>query len=127
MNRQSALSRDFSDGGGSAAALQSAVLPSRAMEGAHPGPPTPFLLAPVPSPTAESRSSNVEAVFSQTGQVPRGFGLLTTSAGNAARVAPSLASGGIGRSALTEVADPTEVSLGIDSGDGYKTVLRLGM
>ena len=126
MYRQSALSRDFSDGGGSAAALQSAVLPSRAMEGAHSGPPTPILPAPVPSPTAESRSSNVEAMFSQTGQVPRGLELLTTSAGNEARVAPSLASGGIGRSAPMEVAEPTEVSLGIDSGDGYKNrvVLR---
>ena len=92
MNRQSALSQDFSDGGGSAAALQSAVLPSRALEGAHPGPPTPILPAAVPSPTAESRSSNVEAVFSQTGQVPRGLELLTSSAGNEVRVAPSLAS-----------------------------------
>ena len=92
MNRQSALSLDFSDGGGSAAALQSAVLPSRAMEGALPGPPPPILLA-VPSPTAERRCSNVEAVSSQTGHVPRGLELLTTSAGNGARVAPSLASG----------------------------------
>ena len=127
MTRQSALLRDFNDGGGSAAALQSAVLPSRAMEGAHPGPPTPILLAPVPSPTAESRSSNVKAVFSQTGQIPCGLELLTTSAGIEARVAPSLASGGIGRSARMEVAEPIEVSLGIDSGDGYKNRLRLGI
>ena len=63
------------------------------MEGAHPGPPTQILHATVPSPTAESRSSNVEAVFSQTGQVLCGLELLTTSAGNEARVAPFLASG----------------------------------
>ena len=73
----------------------------------------------------ESRSSNVEAVFSQTGQVPRGFEVLNTSAGNEARVAPSLASGGTGRSAHMEVSEPTEVSLGIDSGDGYKNRVAL--